>query len=49
MTDEYQGKIRTKSFKIITCSCYFFDWKKIKEEEDESWKFDDIEKGKKMF
>ena len=49
MTDEYQGKIRTKSFKIITCSCYFFDWKKIKEEEDESWKSDDIEKGKKCF
>ena len=36
MTEEYHGKIRTKDFKIITCSCYFSDWKKIKETEDES-------------
>ena len=49
MTEEYQGKFRTKDFKIVTCSCYFFDWKKIKETEDESWKFDDIEKGRKCF
>ena len=49
MTEEYQGKIRTKNFTIITCLCYFSDWKKIKETEDESWVFDDIEKGKKSF
>ena len=49
MTEEYHGKIRTKDFKINTCSCYFSDWKKIKETEDESWVFDDIEKRKKSF
>ena len=49
MTEEYQGKIRIKDFTIITCLCYFSDWKKIKETEDESWVFDDIEKGKKSF
>ena len=49
MTEEYQGKIRTKDFKIVPCSCYFFDWKKIKETEDESWKFDDVEKGRNCF
>ena len=49
MTEEYQGKIRAKDFTIITCLCYFSDWKKIKETEDESSVFDDIEKGKKSF
>ena len=44
--DQYHGKIRTKEFKIVTCSCYFSNWKKIKETEDESWKFDEIEKEK---
>ena len=45
--DEYEGKIKTKQFKIVTCSCYVSGWKKIKETEDESWKFDEIEKEKK--
>ena len=42
-------KIRTNDFNFITCSCYYSDWKNIKETEDESWKFDEIEKGKKSF
>ena len=42
-------KIRTNDFNFITCSCYYSDWKNIKETEDKSWKFDEIEKGKKSF
>ena len=45
--DQSDGKIRTREFKIITCSCYVSDWKKIRETEDENWKFDEIEKEKK--
>ena len=45
MTEEYHGKIRTKDFKIITCSCYFSDWKKIKETEDESFESMDVLKN----
>ena len=40
-------KIKTKDFVIVTCSCYVYDWKKIKENDDDSWKFDEIGKGKK--
>ena len=40
-------KLKTNDFTFITCSCYYHDWKKIKDNEDESWKFDEIEQGKK--
>ena len=40
-------KLKTNDFNFITCSCYYSDWKRIKNTEDESWKFDEIEKGKK--
>ena len=49
MSYECPVKIRTNDFNFITCSCYYSDWKNIKETEDESWKFDEIEKGKKSF
>ena len=39
----------TSDFQIVTCECFCYDWKEIKESKDESWKFDDIEKGKKTF
>ena len=47
MNYENPVKIKTNDFIFITCSCFYSDWKKIKETEDESWKFDEIEKGKK--
>ena len=40
-------KLKTNDFTFITCSCYYHDWKKIKHTDDESWKFDEIEQGKK--
>ena len=49
MSYESPVKIRTNDFDFITCSCYYYDWKKIKDNEDESWKFDEIENGKKSF
>ena len=49
MSYECPTKVRTNDFNFITCSCYYSDWKKIKDSEDESWKFDEIEKGKKSF
>ena len=49
MSYECPTKVRTNDFNFITCSCYYSDWKKIKDSEDESWKFDEIEKGKKLF
>ena len=49
MSYECPVKIRTNDFNFITYSCYYSDWKNIKETEDESWKFDEIEKGKKSF
>ena len=49
MSYEYPMKLRTNDLDFVTCSCYYYDWKKIKETEDESWKFDEIEKGKKSF
>ena len=50
MIDQYEGKIRTKEFKIVTCICYFSEWDKIKKDGVETWKFDEIEKnnGKKL-
>ena len=41
--------VKTTDFIFITCSCYYSEWKRIKETEDESWKFDEIENGKKSF
>ena len=40
---------KTNQFNIVTCSCYYSNWKKIKDTNDESWKFDEIENGKKSF
>ena len=40
-------KLKTNDFNFITCLCYYSDWKRIKNTEDESWRFDEIEKGKK--
>lgn len=38
---------KTSDFNIATCSCYYSNWKEIKDINDESWKFDEIENGKK--
>ena len=38
---------KTSDFSIITCSCFCYAWKKIRTTGDESWKFDEIENGKK--
>lgn len=43
------NSLKTKQFKIITCECYYSKWKEIKDIDDESWKFDEIEEGKKSF
>lgn len=43
------NSLKTKQFKIITCECYYSKWKEIKDTNDESWKFDEIEEGKKSF
>ena len=40
---------KTSDFKIVTCDCFCYEWKKIKDSNDESWKFDEIENGKKTF
>ena len=40
---------KTEDFTIITCSCYSYQWSQIKHTKDESWKFDEIEKGKESF
>ena len=42
-------RLKRNQFTIVTCSCYYSNWKEIKETNDESWKFDEIEKGKKFF
>ena len=47
MIEDCPKKIKTNDFTYVTCSCFYSDWKKIKETKDESWKFDEIEKGKK--
>ena len=40
---------KTTDFEIVTCDCFRYEWKKIKETNDESWKFDEIENGKQTF
>ena len=40
---------KTSDFKIFTCECFCHQWKKIRETNDESWKFDEIENGKQTF
>ena len=42
-------KLKTSDFTIQTCSCYYSIWKRIREKDDETWKFDDIESGKQSF
>ena len=42
-------RLKTKDFKIVTCSCYYSNWKGIKDSDDETWKFDEIELGKPSF
>ena len=42
-------RLKTTDFKIVTCSCYYSNWKGIKDSNDESWKFDEIELGKQSF
>ena len=37
---------KTSDFEIVTCDCFGYEWKKIKETNDESWQFDEIENGK---
>ena len=39
--------LKTTDFHIVTCSCYNFIWMKIRRTKVESWKFDEIEDGKK--
>ena len=33
----------TKKIEIVTCSCFADKWKMIKENENDNWKFDEIE------
>ena len=40
-------QVKTSDLKIITCTCFYSSWKEIKDTKDESWKFDEIEKGRK--
>ena len=40
---------KTSDFKIVTCECFCYQWKKIKETNDDLWKFDEIEDGKQTF
>ena len=42
-------RLKTKDFKIVTCSCYYSNWKGTKDSDDETWKFDEIELGKPSF
>ena len=42
-------KFKTSDFIIQTCSCHYSIWKKIRDKNDETWKFDEIESGKKSF
>ena len=42
-------RIKTSDFEIATCSSYCSKWKEIKDTNDESWKFDEIESGKESF
>ena len=40
---------KTSDFKIFTCDCFSDDLKEITKTKNESWKFTEIEKGKKCF
>ena len=44
---------KTVDFKIVTCDCFYYNWRKIRQSQDETWNFNDIEGGKetlrKMF
>ena len=44
---------KTVDFKIVTCDCFYYNWRKIRQNQDETWNFNDIEGGKetlrKMF
>ena len=40
---------KTSDFVIQTCTCFYSNWKEIRELNDEKWKFDKIESGKKSF
>ena len=40
---------KTSDFEIVTCKCFCNEWRKIKETHDDSWKFDEIENGKRTF
>ena len=42
-------KLKTSDFIIQTCVCYYSNWKEIRDLNDEEWKFDKIESGKKSF
>ena len=42
-------KLKTSDFIIQTCSCYYLIWKGIRDKNDETWNFDDIESGKQSF
>lgn len=37
---------KTTDFNVVTCDCYYFNWRKIKRTADELWKFEEIENGK---
>ena len=40
-------KFKTSDFIIQTCSCHYSIWKIIRDKNDQTWKFDEIESGKK--
>ena len=42
-------KLKTSDFFILTCECYYSNWKEIRKLNDENWEFDKIESGKKSF
>ena len=42
-------KYKTSDFIIQTCSCYYSNWKRIRDDDDETWNFDEIESGKQSF
>ena len=42
-------KLKTSDFTILTCECYYSNWKEIRKSNNENWKFDKIESGKKSF
>ena len=42
-------KLKTSDFIIQTCTCHYSIWKRIRDKNDETWEFDDIECDKKSF